>query len=142
MTTCRTETPSRINTDKYSHELKTFIDYWFNDFECQILRNNINNLTEHPSNIHMYRTSLTPNIQNKLKRNMHAIDEEASIVDKTITYKLKGNLHDIFLLCNAFTRINGNGNDDEILDYSKQIQTYWFDLIANIQNLYACSIAS
>lgn len=139
MTSC-SETPSRTITPTYADNLKRFIDYWYNDIECQVLRNNVNNLTDHTSNFHSYRYSLTPPIQNKLKSYMFSIDENSSIVDRTITYKLKDDLNNIINSCNPYTKVEGTPED--IMEWASDIRTSWFVLVASIQNLHACATAN
>lgn len=128
-------TPSRTATPSYSEKLNIFIQYWFNDIECQNLRNNINNLTNHQITIEYYRTSLTPTIQNKLKKFLFDIDEHSHMIDKTITYDLKKDLHSILNACNNFSVIEGANVHFEL---AKDLKKSWNKLIASIQNLYSC----
>lgn len=131
---------SRTITPTYADNLKRFIDYWYNDIECQVLRNNVNNLTDHTSNFDSYRYSLTPSIQNKLKSYMFSIDENSSIVDRTITYKLKDDLNNIINSCNPYTKVEGT--PEYIMEWASDIRTSWFVLVASIQNLHACATAN
>lgn len=57
------------------------------------------------------------------------------MIDKTITYKLKDDLHSILNTYNNFSVIEGS-NDD--LELAKNLKKSWNKLVASIQNLHSC----
>lgn len=71
---------------------------------------------------------------------MFSIDENSSIVDRTITYKLKDDLNNIINSCNPYTKVEGTPED--IMEWASDIRTSWFVLVASIQNLHACATAN
>lgn len=121
----------------YKENLKKFLDFWNTCLGFQIVKNHVHNILQNKTIIHDYRMSLTPHLQNKLKKLMLDIEKTSPEIDKPITVKLRHDLCFILNECNAFSILPSN--DDELVEISKTIQNSWYALHASIQNLYSCT---
>lgn len=117
----------------FAEHLKRFIDYWENDNDFKHVLNHIQNLTKPEYNICNYTHSLKPDIQNKLKTYISAIEESMPTMERSSSYSVKDDLNLLLNTCNEFSIIK----EDILL--SKNIQQCWFKIHGYIKNLYSCA---